>query len=490
METLLNGIAGRRASHADASATFTALLLAVLPATGQSNTPFTATSWLTGVPVPGLLCTNALGQVSLKGNVHVLKVQTDDARVAGRLQAMPDVAFQADGTRVFSGTAYNEVGTWNATGTNFTRIGGAWDLRYRGVTQADGSIQYNMAGYGIGGTIDGLRIELTATRAAGPTFDPTIPYLASGTIKPAPVNTRDVIDNFDDDISTNWNPWSSNNRGTIAESNGQFTVWGHWPGISGDMRNTWSKGWRPTIWRIDDGQTLEFRVDLVGMDASTTYAVLEPTSHALGRTYELTMGQDFVAIGKWTTASSAYVLLSVEKAATKSSNVVMSLALTRVRTNLVLTARLLDKDNHDAVLYQRAVVDTPESDPSLTAEAVHALTGIQGTQFNPDVRQAPLMAGDWLNLKIAQCNYDGQQPPAKATFDNLEMRTYEAPQVGIERAVQLTWPAPTQMNYVVEGGPTVQGPWLPVQDPARPGLQQMTVPANDAVRFFRLQQAP
>ncbi|MEK7684435.1 MAG: hypothetical protein AAB466_03320 [Verrucomicrobiota bacterium] len=62
--------------------------------------------------------------------------------------------------------------------------------------------------------------------------------------------------------------------------------------------------------------------------------------------------------------------------------------------------------------------------------------------------------------------------------------------VGIERAVQLTWPAPAGMNYAVEGGPTVQGPWLPVQDPVLPGLQQMTVPATEAARYFRLRQAP
>ena len=85
---------------------------------------------------------------------------------------------------------------------------------------------------------------------------------------------------------------------------------------------------------------------------------------------------------------------------------------------------------------------------------------------------------------------DGTLPAAEATFDNFELRTYEVPQVGIERAVQLTWPAPAGMNYTVEGGPTVQGPWLPVNDVATPGLKQMTVPANDVMKFFRLQQAP
>jgi hypothetical protein len=46
------------------------------------------------------------------------------------------------------------------------------------------------------------------------------------------------------------------------------------------------------------------------------------------------------------------------------------------------------------------------------------------------------------------------------------------------------------MNFTVEGGPTVQGPWLPVIDVAMPGLQQTTVPANDLMKFFQLRQAP
>jgi hypothetical protein len=78
---------------------------------------------------------------------------------------------------------------------------------------------------------------------------------------------------------------------------------------------------------------------------------------------------------------------------------------------------------------------------------------------------------------------------AWATFDNLELRTYEVPQVAIERAARLTWPD-TGMNFAVEAAPTVQGPWLPVQDPVLPGLEQKAVPANDLMKFFRLQQAP
>jgi hypothetical protein len=46
------------------------------------------------------------------------------------------------------------------------------------------------------------------------------------------------------------------------------------------------------------------------------------------------------------------------------------------------------------------------------------------------------------------------------------------------------------MSYLFEAAPTVLGPWLPFQDSVLPGMQQMTAPANDIMKFFRLRQAP
>ena len=92
-------------------------------------------------------------------------------------------------------------------------------------------------------------------------------------------------------------------------------------------------------------------------------------------------------------------------------------------------------------------------------------------------------------LWVFQYN-DGTKGRAEAAFDNLELRTSEIPPVGIERAVRLSWPASATINYAVEGGPTVQGPWLPVQDQTLPGFQTMTVPAAGPAQFFRLIQAP
>ena len=70
---------------------------------------------------------------------------------------------QADGSSTFSGTSTLEVGTWSAAGT-FTPSGMVWDVKYKGITNADGTTEYHMNGVGIGGSIDGLHITATGTR--------------------------------------------------------------------------------------------------------------------------------------------------------------------------------------------------------------------------------------------------------------------------------------------------------------------------------------
>jgi hypothetical protein len=159
-----------------------------------------------------------------------------------------------------------------------------------------------------------------------------------------------------------------------------------------------------------------------------------------------------------------------------------------VQPNLVLTTRVLDKADPNTVLYQHSVVDTPSADPTLTASQFQALTGIQLVDLAPDAPGTPpTTVAAWLGVFQ---NTDGHQPIPSATFDNLELRTSEIPPIVIERAVRLSWPASVTITYGVEAAPTVQGPWLPVQELSIPWMQQLAVPASEVSKFFRLRQAP
>ena len=158
--------------------------------------------------------------------------------------------------------------------------------------------------------------------------------------------------------------------------------------------------------------------------------------------------------------------------------------LTRADPNVVITARVLDKANPAEVLYQRSLVDTPEADPVLTSEQFLSLSGVS-LPMSPDLPGAPVTNGT-LAIGVYQDNYDGKQPAAVATFDNLELRLSELPPVGVERAVQITWPVSTATDYILESAPAVEGPWQPVQVSSPPGVEQVTVPTSELARFFRL----
>ena len=487
MKPLLHRLAGRRAFASGLPTAATLLLLAALPATAQTSTPYAGTGWVIGVPVLPEVCTNGAGQVLLRANVQTLRVDGTDARFPGRRSVFTDGAYQADGSALIYGTCYHEVGTWDATGTNFTATGGIWEINWRGVMQTDYSLQLSLAGYGSGGSIDGLRMAETATRAAASApIDPTVPLLYTGTIKPPPVNASEIVDNFDDNLFTG-TLWG---MGTVTESNQQFIARGSFAGVhTTSIQDSWVGGkLKPnTTWIVPDGMTKEWRADLVSLDENaTTAAILLVGNEGVGG-YNFMKGRDFASLNKWS-SDLRISMLACEKVALRNTNVVLALALTRVNPNLVITIRVLDKADPNTVLYQHSVVDSPSADPTLTTAQFQALTGMRWLDLDPDGKAAPYTS---FGVVLGVFQYtDGEQPAPTAIFDNLELRTSEVPGIGIERAVRLAWPASATINYAVEGAPTVQGPWLPVQELPMPGMQQVTVPTSEAAKFFRLRQAP
>lgn len=491
MKTRLHCSISRRCSGSGPPAAITALLLAALPLTA-ADTSFTGDGWINGVPVPGVFTTDSLGQVTLRGNVHTIAFQGSDPRVAGLDLVIMDMSYNADGTANIQGPAYLQVGTWDAAMTNFTPSGGVWVFNYSGLGQTNGSVQINAAGYGVGGTIDGQRIAVTVSRGPVPNpltnpFDPTVPFHRTGTIKPPLLSTNLVLDDFSGP-AVGWNYYGPQSR-SYTRSNGQLVVNGYWPGvITTALVDSYTFGGGSPQWSAADGQTLETRVDLVSLNASATAAFF-----VLGNSdglYAVCKGHDFMWVHKWSPSLpwGPITLFSYEKVQVPDTNVVLALALTKTDANVVVTARVLDKSNPSTVLYEHSVVDTPDADPALTSEEFLNLSGMN-LALSPDLPGAPFTTGG-AALGVFQYNPDGQLPAAIATFDNLELRKSEVPPLGIARAVRLSWPASATINYAVEGAPTVQGPWLPVNELQLPGIQQVTVPASPPAQFFRLRQAP
>ena len=147
------------------------------------------------------------------------------------------------------------------------------------------------------------------------------------------------------------------------------------------MDDTWCKGWIYRNWNLADGQTLEWRVDLVGMNEHTTAADIEPGYWGTVDSYMFLKGARLDFHRQTYRASDGLTVFSCDPVVVKNTNVVLALAMSRMRADLVLTARVLDKDNHNAVLYERRIVDTPEIDRSLTTAEVLALTGDPGPYY-------------------------------------------------------------------------------------------------------------
>ena len=253
-----------------------------------------------------------------------------------------------------------------------------------------------MTGYGVGGAIDGLRLEETITKGPGVPFDPAIPYLGAATIRPAPVTTTAVIDSFDDSSPPSWGRGAGAGTIDLIQANGQLTIRGDWPGIpTVDQGQTTAWASPDRAWAVNQGQSLEARVDLVSLSGAAPGAALA-IYNSPGFGYWMVKGRDYVGVGKEN--GPVFTFLSADRLATRNLSEVLALALTPAGPNVILTARVLDKDSGGAVLYERGIVDTPASDPSLDSAQIAAMTGMTFPNPVPDPSGAPWTSGNspWI----------------------------------------------------------------------------------------------
>jgi hypothetical protein len=296
-----------------------------------------------------------------------------------------------------------------------------------------------------------------------------------------PLSIVTLIDDFEDGKATGWTPGCNSGSIAAVETNGQLILRGNWPGTP-TVTGYDTAGWvaRPFNWTARNNETLELRVDLVGISDAVTEA--EVKLKRWPACYGFSKCQRYVMLWKMDWAITVFTF---ETLALKNTNVTLVLALTGRGPDLIVTGRVLDKANHNAVLYERSIVDTPNADPTLSTDELEERSGLR-VPVEPDRAEPPLTTIDHICLSLLQYT-DGHLPPAEVTFDNCEVRRYSVPSLSIANAVRLTWPA-VAAPFAVEGAPTVTGPWLPVLEPVfeSENMKQVTVPVSDAMKFFRL----
>lgn len=300
---------------------------------------------------------------------------------------------------------------------------------------------------------------------------------------------------LEDDFSQGLGTWTPGRYGQIQVNNEQFVVSGSFgPMQTNNPVATSVTGGHsiPTSGPLPDNQTLELRADLVGANQDDAWAGLDFFWSPDIRGYTLWKDQDEIGLVKFSAGVTSFAWFFYENRPIKNQNVTLILALTRIGSAVKITTCVLDKDNSNAVLFERTVTDTPQADAVLPNRAVRGQIGMEDLPGTPwPVVTAP----PYVGLVLAWANpASATQGAAELTFDNAKVCQYELPELAIQNAVVLSWPSPQgQGQFVVESAGSVDGPWSPLANPwlrTNDGQCEVSVLAADNMKFFRLRFAP
>jgi hypothetical protein len=172
--------------------------------------------------------------------------------------------------------------------------------------------------------------------------------------------TARILDDFNDNIKTAWTDFTFiPGFGIPKEEGGQFKFALPKAPQAVFVASTKSS----ETFTIENGKRIEFRVDLVSGNGKDSFAILAfiPTtsqvSSLAGYGFSKSTTDILITkgIGKYFHNENPAVPL-------KNENVTMVLSLTGDGPNVVINAKLLDKDANNAIIFERTYVDTPSAD--------------------------------------------------------------------------------------------------------------------------------
>ena len=169
-----------------------------------------------------------------------------------------------------------------------------------------------------------------------------------------------VLDNFDDNTKTAWADFTFiPGFGIPVETDGQFKF--NLPPVGQSIFSASTK--TSETFTLQNGRTVEFRVDLVSGNGKDAFAVLAfiPTTSSAGTLagYGFAKSTTDILITK---GIGKYFYNENPASAIKNDNVTLVLSLTGQGTSVIITAKVLDKDNNNAVIFEKTVVDNAGAD--------------------------------------------------------------------------------------------------------------------------------
>jgi hypothetical protein len=167
-----------------------------------------------------------------------------------------------------------------------------------------------------------------------------------------------LLDDFNDNTKSDWKD-DGFGVGKSTEVNGQFKF--EIPAAGQPLFFASSKTSR--TFDVVDGQKIEFSVDLISGNSKDSFAILSwiPTSAKVTSLagYSIAKSPTDVLITK---GINKYFYSEDPTPPLKNENVTLVLSLTGSGPNVVINAKVLDKEDNNAVLFERTFVDTPAAD--------------------------------------------------------------------------------------------------------------------------------
>ncbi|HXJ76314.1 MAG TPA: hypothetical protein VNM37_25875, partial [Candidatus Dormibacteraeota bacterium] len=169
-----------------------------------------------------------------------------------------------------------------------------------------------------------------------------------------------MLDDFNDNVKTDWQDFTFvPGFGLPVEANQQFTF-ALPPSPIGQALFTASRKTSQEF-QLQNGRTIEFRVDLVDGNGPDAFAVLAfiPTANSLS-----------TLAGYGLAKSTTDILLTKgigkyfynEGVSVKNNNVTLVLTLSAKDGTVTIHGQVLDKDSGNAVIWEQTAVDTPGED--------------------------------------------------------------------------------------------------------------------------------
>ena len=221
-----------------------------------------------------------------------------------------------------------------------------------------------------------------------------------------------VIDDFDDNKITGWEKFDfGTGNGFFKEEDGQFEIGMHQPTGQPFFVAATHTGEKFTI---EDGVTLEFRLDLIGANQSDAFAVMgfipseSPVSQLSG--YSLAKDDNDVLLAKG--LNKYFYDITEGDWIDTPENITLCLTMTGKGDSVEVTTRVFDIENNNAMVFEKTIIDTPEADDLDTGDDSPAASFI-GKPGN-------------FAMLLYHNDGTGALPASSITVDNAKVFQYES----------------------------------------------------------------